>query len=48
MDRQIPGPVVLLATYGAGKSHLLSALASFLFAEVGYSSLEHTASNNSI
>ncbi|KAJ6597229.1 hypothetical protein DFH09DRAFT_114645 [Mycena vulgaris] len=33
LDRQIPHPVVILGTYGAGKSHILSALASFLFAQ---------------
>lgn len=33
MDRQIPSSVVLLGTYGAGKSHLLAALASLLFAQ---------------
>ncbi|KAJ7709551.1 hypothetical protein B0H17DRAFT_229302 [Mycena rosella] len=33
LDRQIPSPVALLGTYAAGKSHLLAALASFLFAQ---------------
>ncbi|KAJ7510171.1 hypothetical protein B0H11DRAFT_1958006 [Mycena galericulata] len=33
LDRQIPRPVVLLGTYGSGKSHLLAMLASFLFAQ---------------
>ncbi|KAJ7775197.1 hypothetical protein B0H16DRAFT_1713620 [Mycena metata] len=33
LDRQIPSPVALVGTYGCGKSHLLSALASFLFAQ---------------
>jgi DNA replication protein DnaC len=34
LDRQIPTPVALVGTYGSGKTHLLSALASFLFAQV--------------
>jgi len=33
LDRQISTPVVLVGTYGCGKTHLLSALASFLFAQ---------------
>ncbi|KAJ7438486.1 hypothetical protein FB451DRAFT_160118 [Mycena latifolia] len=33
LDRQIPCSVVLLGTYGAGKSHILATLASLLFAQ---------------
>ncbi|KAJ7047133.1 hypothetical protein C8F04DRAFT_220912 [Mycena alexandri] len=33
LDRQIPSSIALVGTYGSGKSHLLSALASFLFAQ---------------
>ncbi|KAJ7721546.1 hypothetical protein DFH07DRAFT_946853 [Mycena maculata] len=33
LDRQIPRPIVLLSTYGAGTSHLLAVLASFLFSQ---------------
>ncbi|KAJ7172178.1 hypothetical protein C8R46DRAFT_140026 [Mycena filopes] len=33
LDRQVPSAVALLGTYGAGKSHLLAILASFLFAQ---------------
>ncbi|KAJ7221044.1 hypothetical protein B0H12DRAFT_1241303 [Mycena haematopus] len=33
LDRQIPTPVALVGTYGCGKTHLLAALASFLFAQ---------------
>ncbi|KAF7363731.1 Glycoside hydrolase [Mycena sanguinolenta] len=33
LDRQIPTPVALVGTFGCGKTHLLAALASFLFAQ---------------
>ncbi|KAJ6525757.1 hypothetical protein B0H19DRAFT_1276106 [Mycena capillaripes] len=33
LDRKIPSPLALVGTYGCGKSHLLSVLASFLFSQ---------------
>ncbi|KAJ7632908.1 hypothetical protein FB45DRAFT_1027029 [Roridomyces roridus] len=36
LDRQTATPVVLLGTYGCGKSHLLAVLASFLFAQASF------------